>query len=249
MTRATAALLILSIVLVSVSALFLALPEIDLAAAGAFYTPGQGFLQKGAPLPRAVRDGARLIELVYGIFLVIALAITLARPAAARLIAPRKILFAISSGLLAPWIIVNLIFKAHSGRARPHQTDLFGGDGAFTPAWVFTDQCANNCSFVSGEVASAAWLFTAAVIAPRPYRIPLAMSAALLTVAVSLSRMAYGGHYFSDTVISATITGLVIALMAHLFLERHPGAIDERVAGAGWRLAQRMRERFGHEKA
>lgn len=244
MTRATTAIVILAVVLALVSALFFVVPELDVVTAGLFYTPGEGFLQKGALLPRTVRDGARLIELAYGVFLIAALAATLAKPTTSRLPAPRKTLFAISSALLAPWIVVNLVFKAHSGRARPHQTDLFGGDGAFTPAWVFTDQCASNCSFVSGEVASAAWLFTAAVIAPRPYRTPLAISAALLTVAVALSRMAYGGHYLSDTVISATITGMVIALMAHIFLERFPEATDRWVSGAGRRLA-----RTGNENA
>lgn len=248
MTRSLSAALVLAVVLALVSAFFLAQPQIDLAAAGRFYTPGEGFTLKGAPLPRAARDGARLLELAYGLFLLVALASAFVRPERP-LLAPHKSLFAISSALLAPWIIVNLVFKAHSGRARPHQTDLFGGDGAFTPAWVFTDQCASNCSFVSGEVASAAWLFTAAVIAPRPYRAPIAVLAALLTLAVAMSRMAYGGHYLSDTVISATITGLVIALMAHIFLERFPRATDERVAGAAWRAARLLSRRSRGEKA
>ena len=52
-------------------------------------------------------------------------------------------------------LLVNALLKDHWGRARPNETTLFGGDGAFSGPFVIAGQCARNCSFVSGEGAGA----------------------------------------------------------------------------------------------
>ncbi|MEN9895310.1 MAG: hypothetical protein RIR97_1162, partial [Pseudomonadota bacterium] len=57
--------------------------------------------------------------------------------------------------LLASWVIctgliVNLLLKAHSGRPRPVNTDLFGGTEMFMAAGSFGGSCQSNCSFISG---------------------------------------------------------------------------------------------------
>ena len=61
--------------------------------------------------------------------------------------------FFVVAGILGPGAVVNLVFKDHWQRARPYQVQEFGGTQQFTRAGIITDQCDNNCSFVSGHVA------------------------------------------------------------------------------------------------
>ena len=74
----------------------------------------------------------------------------------------------------------------------------FGGPWRFRPLETFDGECRRNCSFVSGEVATAAWTLAPALLAPPPFRV-LAVGAALgFTAATALLRMSFGGHYLSD---------------------------------------------------
>ena len=60
-------------------------------------------------------------------------------------------------------LIANLYFKDTWGRARPINIQEFGGDKIYTQAFVKSDQCERNCSWISGE-ASAAFSFIAGTI-------------------------------------------------------------------------------------
>lgn len=99
-------------------------------------------------------------------------------------------------------MLVHNIFKDHWGRARPHQTSEFGGGASFTPAWVPSDQCRRNCSFVSGHSAMGYYLSAFALIAPahRCRRWLLAGLAA--GSSIGLGRIVQGGHFFSDVILS-----------------------------------------------
>ena len=81
-----------------------------------------------------------------------------------------------------PQILVNLLLKSYSGRPRPHQTDLFGGDLPFMPAGSFSGQCENNCSFISGEAAGAGWLIC--LIPLLPPRLRLALAPGIIAVSL-----------------------------------------------------------------
>ena len=59
----------------------------------------------------------------------------------------------VGSGIIANWY-----FKDQWGRARPVHITEFGGDKIFTRAFVKSDQCERNCSWISGE-SSAAFSF------------------------------------------------------------------------------------------
>jgi membrane-associated PAP2 superfamily phosphatase len=121
-------------------------------------------------------------------------------------------MFAVAALALGPGLVVNLLFKSLWGRARPVQIDQFGGDAAFTPAWVISDACQSNCSFVSGEGSSAAWIVgVLLVVTParwRPAVLPLGLVYAL---ALSMNRLAFGGHFLSDILLSWALTALVMA--------------------------------------
>ena len=64
----------------------------------------------------------------------------------------------VGSGIIANWY-----FKDQWGRARPVHVSEFGGDKIFTRAFVKSNQCEKNCSWISGE-SSAAFSFLVGTI-------------------------------------------------------------------------------------
>lgn len=183
---------------VGFAVLFLAFPEIDRLASAAFYRPGEGFVLKGSVLFDFVHD-------YVGILAWLAALIALLVAVAGRWWTPfqprrRAALYLLLVLLLGPGLMVNTVFKDNWGRARPAQTEEFGGQRQFTPAWVMSDQCPNNCSFVCGDAGIGFALVGLAFVTRRPRR----WLAAGLTLggALGLMRMAQGGHYLSDVIFS-----------------------------------------------
>jgi len=121
---------------------------------------------------------------------------------------------------LGPGLLVNVGLKDHWHRPRPVQVTAFGGPDAFRPFDTRDGQCRRNCSFVSGEGSSSFWTVAPALLAPPPWR-TLALGAALLfAAATGLLRMAFGGHFLSDTLFAALLTWFVIAATWALVFRR-----------------------------
>ncbi|MCF8481160.1 MAG: phosphatase PAP2 family protein [Rhodospirillum sp.] len=188
--------------MLAVVLLFVAFPGIDLWFSGLFHDPITGFPDsKGEGLEFMLKG---VPWLVYGavIFLTILWGAGRVLTSPFPGIDGRRIGYLYGSILLGPALLVNGIFKAHWGRARPVQIEQFGGDAVFTPAWVLSDQCASNCSFSSGHAALGFWTTALALLVPSPHR-GLAMTLAMLFgVLVGMSRIVVGGHFLSDTVFS-----------------------------------------------
>jgi membrane-associated phospholipid phosphatase len=122
----------------------------------------------------------------------------------------RAVLFLVGTLALGPGLLVNGVLKEVSHRPRPEQSQQFGGPWTFRPMVAFDGACQRNCSFVSGEVATAAWTLAPALLAPPAVK-ALAVAAALVfTAAVALLRMAFGGHYLSDALFAALFTLLIV---------------------------------------
>ncbi|MBN8997855.1 MAG: phosphatase PAP2 family protein, partial [Rhizobiales bacterium] len=157
----------------------------------------------------------------------------------------RATAFLLASLALGPGLVVNGLFKSLSGRPRPVAVDVFGGPSPFVPAWRFSDHCASNCSFISGEASSALWLLGVVMLAPRGLRLWLGVPAALLVLALSLNRIAFGGHFASDVLISFGFTALVM-LVAYRLIVTGPfgapidAAVERGLADAGLRLRRRL---------
>jgi lipid A 4'-phosphatase len=92
-------------------------------------------------------------------------------------------------------VIANWYFKDSWGRARPVHIEEFGGDKIFTPAFVKSDQCIRNCSWISGE-GSAAFSFMVGTILLKNHVFFLINI--FLGLFVSFCRIAMGGHFLSD---------------------------------------------------
>ena len=79
--------------------------------------------------------------------------------------------------------------------------------------------CDGNCSFVSGEASATFWMMSFVFLAPRDLRMPVFLVVAVLTVTLSLNRVAFGGHFLSDVILSWCLTLFVLLAMKALILD------------------------------
>jgi len=207
--------------LLAVTLLLVAVPQIDLGVSALFYDPATSRFMDDGPLLDLIRKGIPPV-LYSALLFAVLLWLGDRFVPGPRLNRPdgRQILFLVLSLALGPGLVVNGILKEWWGRARPGDIIPFGGEATFTPPWMIADQCASNCSFVSGHASMAFWVVAFALLAPRPAR-PWAVAVALLFgVAVGLARIAVGGHFLSDVVFAGIITvGVTVWLHRAIILE------------------------------
>src|SRR5664279_4124090 len=235
-----------------VGLLFGIYPELDLKLASLFYdATTKSFPLKLNTLAAIARDGAMWIAWGIAAPAIVALVAKLARPGRPLLISGRAIIFLLVTLLLSAGVLTNLTFKSYWGRPRPVVVTQFNGPDQFVPWWDPRGACARNCSFFSGEGATAFWTFAPAALAPPAWR-PLAyVAATLFGVMTSVLRMAFGGHFFTDVAAAGLVTFLVIWLAyACIYRWRQTRLSDERIDAAltrlawpGYRLVQRWRGR------
>jgi membrane-associated phospholipid phosphatase len=108
----------------------------------------------------------------------------------------------------------------------------FGGSSPYVPVWEISHLCGRNCSFVAGEPSAAAWLVGAALLLPRRWRLPGMVIAGLYAVLISVNRIAFGGHFLSDVLLSFALTFLVMAVLHRLLVARPPAALANPVLEA-----------------
>lgn len=128
-----------------------------------------------------------------------------------------QVLLVVLSWGLCVGFLVNSIFKAYSARPRPVNTDLFGGLEHFIPAGGFGGTCQSNCSFVSGEAASAGWLLCLIPLLPAGLRQVFAPILIAISLATPMLRVAFGGHYLSDVMLGWLSAPLTFAALVCIF--------------------------------
>ena len=121
---------------------------------------------------------------------------------------------------LGPGILVNSGFKDNWQRARPYQVEPFGGTQQFTRAAVMTDQCNNNCSFVSGHVACGFFL-ASLMLVDRRRKVAWAVVGVLSGLTIGFARMADGAHWLSDVLWASPITLLCSWLVWRLLVKAY----------------------------
>jgi lipid A 4'-phosphatase len=113
--------------------------------------------------------------------------------------------FFVVAGILGPGAVVNWGFKENWQRARPYQVENFGGTQKFSRAAVMTDQCDNNCSFVSGHVSCGVFLISLGLVHRRRQRV-WAAAGVLSGLVIGFARMADVAHWLSDVLWAFPIT-------------------------------------------
>jgi lipid A 4'-phosphatase len=246
--------LIIALVLAAVvGSVFGVYPELDLKLASLFYdAPTHAFPLKSNGLAAIARNAAMWISWALALPAIIALIVKLVRPDRPLLISGRAVAFLLITLLLSAGVLTNLTFKSFWGRPRPITVTQFNGNQTFVPWWDPRGRCARNCSFFSGEGATAFWTYAPASLAPPAWRPAAYAAATVFGVTTSGLRMAFGGHFFTDVAIAGLVTFLVIWLV-HGYIYRWPSSrlTDEAVDAALTRLAwpgYRLRQRWlGHE--
>ncbi|WP_137158165.1 phosphatase PAP2 family protein [Rhizobium sp. FKL33] len=204
----------LGIVILLCSMLFVMFPQIDMGVSR-FFTFGTRFYLSENPLLLWIRDANRMLPYIVLPIMIVLLA---ARPLHSSFRSmTRRALFVVLSYVLGSAITVQ-VFKNFFSRARPRDVIEFGGTLVFTPAWQFASVCERNCSFLSGEAASAAAFLAILVFVPRPYRMVVAAPLVPLSIIVALNRVAFGAHFLSDALL-----GWLIVLWLMLWLYRKMG--------------------------
>jgi lipid A 4'-phosphatase len=237
----TAPIIVAIGIVTALSVLFVAFPEIDLSVSRAFHAPGRGFLPAADHALVAFRYSIDVLVALAVALILASLAVKLARPERASLIAPSLVLFLLWSLILGPGLLVNVILKDHWGRPRPTMIAAFGGGSPYVPVWEISSFCSRNCSFVAGEPSAAVWLVGAALLLPRRWRVPGMIVAGVYAILIGVNRIAFGGHFLSDVLLSFSLTLLVMALLHRLFVERPPAVLANPLLEANLtRLGRRL---------
>lgn len=200
-------------------------PDLDLRLSQPFYEIVSGGANHfGLRLERPLmilRDTMLWLVALVLIAVGCALVLKLIAPPRRLLVPARAIVFLASTMALGPGLVTNVILKDNWSRSRPIDVRQFGGQETFVPWWDPRGDCRSNCSFVSGDASGAYWLLAPAALTPPTWR-PLAYAGAVAFGAgMSVLRMAFGGHFFTDTIFAGVFTFLVIWLM-HGLIYRWP---------------------------
>ncbi len=185
-------------------AALLVFPQIDLGVSALFFDPVKHFFLKDRLICRLIYHSVEVfaVSLAVGLPLLFLFIQVKKRPIFT--LNRKKIVYLLLVLALGPGVIVNVVFKDNWGRARPDQIAQFGGEKRFTPAWVLSDQCRQNCAFVSGHASMGFYLFAFAFLFPK-HRKKWTGAAVTGGGIVGLVRIAQGGHFLSDVVFSGMI--------------------------------------------
>ncbi len=225
--------------------LFRAIPQLDTFTTGLFWRGSAGFSVITNPLWEWLRQrlwGVSVALCIMSLFAWL-LAGWHGRPVFGW---PARIWgFVFGLYCLGPVLIVNAIFKAHSGRARPVDVDLFGGTRHFSIAGDFTDQCRQNCSFVSGESSAAVALMIVIWLGaemarkrlPRWGLIYLRVIGAGIALFIMVQRIATGRHFLSDVLFAGLITATVAWLLWGAIFNGWAARVTQRLRAISCRVS------------
>ncbi len=181
--------------------LFLFFPKFDIFLSNLFFYENQ-FISEKYTFIKDLRVVLKNLMIALPIFAILLLVVSLInKKQNVKSFFDLKMQYALFGLILGPiigcGIIANLYFKDTWGRARPVHIEEFGGDKIFTPAFIKSDQCDKNCSWISGE-ASAAFSFLVGTVLLKNHI--FFVINLILGFLVFFCRLSMGGHFFSDNI-------------------------------------------------
>src|SRR6516225_9596504 len=152
-------LLIALVVAAATGLLFGLYPRLDIDISAWFFDPvTQGFpagrtTGSGVSWPAWGREFAMWVVTALAVPAGVTLLGKLLRPGMRMLIPARAAVLLVTTLLLAPGLLTNVLLKEHWGRPRPIDVREFTGRQTFVAWWDPRGGCLHNCSFVAGEGA------------------------------------------------------------------------------------------------
>lgn len=203
--------------LILLSLFFMVFPQTDLWVSQHFYSAtSEQFLLQNSQMVDGIR--AAVVDALWAlnIGLILVLVVKSIFPRCVQWIQAKTALYVLLCFLVAPSLVVNVLLKDHWGRPRPTQIESFGGDKIFQPAWKISQQCDHNCAFVCGDCAMVFTLFAFVPLVKRKKLLACAVTTAGLSMGAL--RLAAGGHFLSDVVLSGLLVYVLVLLIYTLFL-------------------------------
>lgn len=192
-------------------------PALDIAAAALFFDPtyqpvntaNHGFWLRENAIANAMHETIQWGARVLAALLIASVIFNKQRKAA---------VFLLVALIIGPGLLTNTVLKDNWGRARPVQVQEFGGTAQFTPALQPADQCARNCSFVSGDGALGFFLHAFFYVVPAVLRRRV-FAAGFIGGSVIFGglRIGMGAHFLSDVLWAGALM-LVCTAIIHALL-------------------------------
>ncbi len=190
-------------------------PEIDLSVSGLFYNPEKHFFLKDLLFCTLIYRFVEVFSGFLALGLPLLLLIVLVRRKPIFLFDRKKIVYLILVLAIGPGLMVNVLFKDNWGRARPDQVQEFGGQKRFTSAWVMSNECMQNCAFVSGHASMGFYLFGFAFLSHHHRKKWMGL-ALICGFVIGLVRIMQGSHFVSDVIFAGMMVYLVAWLLSVL---------------------------------
>lgn len=200
--------------------LFYFIPQIDLLMSGWFYDETHHFYLSHTPAVIFVHRAVPYVTAAFVAGAAIWGMMIFWNTRSMRIAPYLGAIYLISACALGPGIMVHQVFKDYFQRSRPVQSREFGGQQAFTPAFVVGKECVQNCSFVSGHAAVGFMFYALAFIPPLySYRIRIFAIGTILGAIFGIGRVMQGGHFLSDIVFAGFVVYFTCYYLA-LFFQR-----------------------------
>ena len=198
------------------SAIFILFPQIDLYVSSLFFD-GTKFPFKRTWFEQLFFHSVRPMIITFSVISVAIFVYNFFMKKNILNINAKVLLYLILTLSIAPGLIVNATLKDNWGRARPNEVINFGGTKEFTPAFIPTNQ--GGYSFSSGHAAAAFSLMGFVVLASKRRKMWMAIVLSYAS-AMSLVRIAAGGHFLSDTVTSFFIVYISTSILYMLIFKK-----------------------------
>ncbi|MFP4331772.1 MAG: phosphatase PAP2 family protein [Campylobacterales bacterium] len=199
-------------------AFFLLFPQVDIYFSKLFMDESGHFVPKDAPLTSAIYYSVEYLGItILIVFITFFTYESIKKKPLIKELNKKAILFALAFIVVANGVIINSTLKELSGRARPSKVIELGGEQQFSPPLIKAYECSNhNCSFSSGHSGFAFSMLVFAFIF-RKYADKIFFASIIYGLAVSLTRIAQGGHFLSDTLFSFFVAAFSAQLFYYLF--------------------------------
>ena len=183
--------------------------DIDIYVSSLFYDNGHFVLEKDI-LGNLIRKGIPELIVLSAVIIFVVWLYGKKKHKVVWKIDNKIMLLTFGTMFLGPILIVNGIFKSFWGRARPQDVLQFGGNKMFTLPFEMSNQCAWDCSFMSGHTAVAFWLVAPALLAPKKYKLLTIGAALAFGCLTAVFRIGQGAHFLTDVLSSAVLMLVLI---------------------------------------